>query len=161
MKCFDHPDADAAGLCPRCNRGLCHGCVARFSPMMCEPCFVTNNRDVAMRTAIRLAVTFLAFAGGVALGASQAQTRAPIESGLVMGAALVCLLWGWFFSGDRSSQSSFFVALSPLGWCIFLFFRLVFAGVVGLFAAPWGIVTGVIELVRIRRTRREIRAGMI
>ncbi|MGH8046727.1 MAG: hypothetical protein ACREKL_05740, partial [Chthoniobacterales bacterium] len=28
MKCFTHSQADAAGICKSCGRGLCHECVA-------------------------------------------------------------------------------------------------------------------------------------
>jgi hypothetical protein len=27
MKCFNHKDVDAVGICKNCNRGLCHDCL--------------------------------------------------------------------------------------------------------------------------------------
>ena len=28
MRCFNHPDTEAAGICKVCQKGLCHGCAA-------------------------------------------------------------------------------------------------------------------------------------
>lgn len=31
MKCFNHADADAVGICKHCMRGLCHACASERS----------------------------------------------------------------------------------------------------------------------------------
>ena len=38
MKCFYHPDLEAAATCQRCGKGLCHACAAKHSPCLCDEC---------------------------------------------------------------------------------------------------------------------------
>ena len=38
MKCFYHPDLEAAATCQRCGKGLCHACAAKRSPCLCDEC---------------------------------------------------------------------------------------------------------------------------
>ena len=30
MKCYNHPDVDALGICKNCNKGLCKGCLTEI-----------------------------------------------------------------------------------------------------------------------------------
>lgn len=151
MRCFQHPDADAAALCPKCQKGLCHVCASQFAPMSCEQCFGSHNRRVAFHHVGRLIMTAVAFAGGTAFFASQhlPDRFYPVT----MGAAAVAMLWGWMTIADYSSRGTIVVA-SPGLWLVFAMIKLVLSGFVGLVAAPIGIGNSVVQLFLVARTRR-------
>jgi hypothetical protein len=154
MKCFQHADADAAALCPQCQKGLCHACASQFAPMSCEACFAGYNRRVVVHHAGRLFLTAAVFASGAAFFASQPHPDRAFPA--MMGAAFVSMLWGWITITEHSSRGSTIVA-TPGMWLLFAMIKLLFSGFVGLVAAPVGIVNAIVQIVRVVRARRALR----
>lgn len=156
MKCFQHADADAAALCPRCQKGLCHACASQFAPMSCAACFAGHNRRVVVHHVGRLFLTAAVFAGATAFFASQAHPDRAFPA--IMGAAFVSMLWGWITITEHSSRVWTIVA-SPGLWLLFAMIKLLLSGFVGLVAAPFGIMNGIVQIVRVIRARRALRSG--
>lgn len=156
MKCFQHAEIDAAALCPGCQKGLCHACASQFAPMSCEACFAAHNRSVVVRHAGRLFLTAAVFAGATAFFASQPHPDRAFPA--LMGGAFVSIIWGWITITERSSRGSTIVA-SPGVWLLFAMIKLLLSGFVGLVAAPFGIVNGIFQIVRVIRARRALRSG--
>ena len=47
MKCFYHPDRDAAGLCPECGKAACHDCLKEVDGgILCKGCIAQRLKEV-------------------------------------------------------------------------------------------------------------------
>jgi hypothetical protein len=73
-----------------------------------------------------------------------------------MGAVFTCMLWGWLTISEHASRSITIVG-SPGAWLFFAMIKLFVSGFVGLVAAPFGIVNGIVQIVRVLRARRRLR----
>jgi hypothetical protein len=153
VKCFQGPSVDAVGLCPQCGKGLCHPCASRFSSMVCESCCLTANRSKAREIYVRLTVTVLLLLGTAIFMGTQ---HVPRTYGPISGAILVCLYWGAKYMGARSVEDRVRATLHPIAGLVEMLVRMAMAGIIGVFAAPLGIASSIIELSRVRRTVREI-----
>lgn len=154
MNCFHHPDSPAVAMCPGCDRGVCHPCATRFAPALCESCVVSNNRRVAGRCIVRLAITFLLVAAPLALAVFQDDLG--LLPALGVAGVLVAVYWGWTFLSERSPRDSV-VVMAPVVLLVFIAVRFIAACAIGLFVAPWGIFKSIRELVTIKRTGHDIR----
>jgi hypothetical protein len=145
---------DAAALCNECQQGLCHACASHFTLMSCASCFARHNRSVALHHAGRLFLTVLVFGGVAAFFRSQ--PHSDRLSPLMMGAVFTCMLWGWITITEHASRR-FTIVGSPGVWLFLAIIKLSVSGFVGLVAAPFGIVNGIVQIVRVLRARRAVR----
>ena len=49
MKCFYHPDREAAATCKDCGKGLCQECAAVYSPCSCPECVERKAKEKQIR----------------------------------------------------------------------------------------------------------------
>jgi predicted PurR-regulated permease PerM len=122
--------------------------------MLCELCCLATNRRRAGEIRFRLAVTTILLVGTTTLVG--VQQHVPRSYALLAGAIVVCLYWGSKLVAPSSTADEVRDALHPVAGLIGGLFKVVLAGVVGVFAAPAGIALSVVELVQIRRTIRAI-----
>jgi hypothetical protein len=164
MKCFFHNGRDATATCPMCGRALCVSCTARFSRILCEPCLLRSNEDLARGHRKRLLVTVVLGVAGVVLFSGPMrrmpagvapQTVAILLASLVLPMAY----WGWL-ALTRHLPRVLLIMPIPF-WLVFGVVRVLLSVVVGLFAAPWGIRSSIQELAKIRTTARAVRMGLI
>ena len=46
MKCYNHPERDAVGMCSVCGKFLCKECVDKHSPIMCNECYENSLQNI-------------------------------------------------------------------------------------------------------------------
>lgn len=57
MKCANHPDTDAIGLCTSCQRALCPECQIGDGEVLCGHCLVAHNQAVTSHFYKQLAIS--------------------------------------------------------------------------------------------------------
>jgi hypothetical protein len=164
MKCFFHTPTDATATCQTCGRGLCAPCTARFTLVLCEACLLQHNQALARNHVKRLALSVALYVAGVTLFCV-ALRGAPVSTAqagqaIVIGALLFPVAyWGWQFLSRKLPQA---ILIMPIPfWVVFGGVRLLLATAIGLIAAPLGITASIRELVRIRRTARDVELRLI
>ena len=46
MKCYDHEDRDAVGICVSCKKGLCRDCAIEYDgKLYCKDCFDIADKN--------------------------------------------------------------------------------------------------------------------
>jgi hypothetical protein len=134
--------------------------------MVCEPCFLAQNRKRASEIRARLRISGVLFVGIPALlfGAlyvllrviAECQDPLPWGYAPIVGAIVVCLYWGNMPMGRPSLEDRIRDELHPGAALFGGLIRLVLAGILGVFAAPVGIASSFAELARIRQTLRDV-----
>jgi len=165
MKCFSHPDGDAAAQCKSCSRGLCHSCAQRFSLMMCEGCILQHNGSVARSMYVRLIGTGILF---VLLSWLFLTMKPPtLEQGqyftfavsrLLIALIFAFALWGWDFL-DRHTRH--LVSASLPVWVFYFLFKFMLSIVIGIIVGPYQIYRMVKEIRTARQTANGIANGAI
>jgi hypothetical protein len=162
MKCSMHEIADATATCQDCGRGLCAPCTSRFDRVSCQTCLLSHNDLVEKRMYLGLAMTVIIFAGatwfisGLAGGADFDFGR--LGKAAFLGLMLAFTYWGWRFLSERGPRVMF---ASPPMWAIYLFCKLIFAYVIGIFVGPYQIYRMHQQIALVRRTRMQIQQGLI
>jgi hypothetical protein len=159
MKCTFHLAEDASAICPGCSRALCGPCAQKFTVVLCPPCLQVQNRAIASGHWTKLISTALLFGGAIFFLRSLGGPKPPPLQLLAMTAALPCLYWGWHWMSEGTSRS--ILLLSPGLWLIRGVFKLVFAAILGVVAAPVGIIRSVLELIKIRRTTAWLNRSLL
>lgn len=151
MKCANHPDTDAIGLCTACQRALCPACQIGDREVLCSDCLVAHNQAVAGHFYKQLAMS-----GGI-LAASLfflSQTALTWDRIVVGALALTFLPFGW------STLSCFFHSGSgyyhPLMRFISLAAHLVFSAMLGWLVGPWQIYKAIREILKAREVNLAI-----
>ena len=119
MKCYNHPEIDAVGLCKSCGLGLCHECVSEVGTSIscknrCEADVAALNELVQrgrtayqktsgtyLRSGIFILLLGLVF---LLIGIASSINSQPNYFLLITGALFIC--WGisYFFSARRFGQ---------------------------------------------------------
>lgn len=145
MKCANHPDTDAIGLCTTCQRALCPACQIGDREVSCRDCLVAHNQAVVGHFYKQLAIS------GAILAASLfflSQTALTWDRIVIGALALTFLPFGW------SALSRFFHSGSdyyhPLMRFISLSAHLVFSAMLGWLVGPWQIYKAIREILKAR-----------
>ena len=112
MKCFNHPEVDAVGLCKSCARGLCHHCISEVGTSV--SCKNRCEADVAALNELLL----------------RGRTAYQKTSGTYLRSGVFILLLGAVFlligiSSIVNSQPNYFLLVTGvlfIGWGISYFF---------------------------------------
>lgn len=145
MKCFHHPDVDAVGTCPDCNRALCRECAGRYSVPICDQCNearlkrdkVLVYRNISIMAALFLIPFFLT----------------PLHAGnipglIVLGFVFAGLPWGW--SALNRITPNIFLIMPIIGWVIYFIVKLWLSLLIGVFVMPFKIYSIVKEFQKFR-----------
>lgn len=161
MKCFAHPESDAAGTCQHCGRGLCPACSQRFTLPLCESCLLKHNRSVAARMALGLTSTVVLFVAVTYLlgrmSDGHGHTLGYGKSWLP-GLLLAFTYWGWRFLSERAPRLTMG---SGVVWLVYFMIKFIAAYLIGIIVGPYQIVRMARQLYITRKTRREIAGGLI
>lgn len=151
MKCANHPDTDAVGLCTGCQRAVCPDCQIGDREVLCRACLVAHNQAVAEHFYKQLAIS------GAILAASLyflSQTALTWDRIVIGALALTFLPFGW------STLSRFFHSGSgyyhPLMRLISVSAHLAFSAMLGWLVGPWAIYKAIREILKAREANLAI-----
>ena len=152
MKCFFHNDRDAAAVCQGCGRCLCPDCVSGHSKVSCADCLIRRNNSARKQIYISLATATIIFAVVVFTLPGLKVSRAlvldfSISWKLALGA--VFTYFGWkFLSGRRN-----YIFIGNLSfWFFYIFFKLAFSFIVGLFIGPFRVFQMIREILLLNKS---------
>lgn len=151
MKCANHLDTDAIGLCSACQRAVCPACQIGERDMLCRACLVAHNEAVAGYFYKQLAISGLILAGSLFVLSQMTLTWDQIVAGAL---AMTFLPFGW------SALSRFFHSGSgyyhPLTRFISLSAHLLFSAMLGWLVGPWQIYKAIRETIAARQANQAI-----
>ncbi len=143
MKCANHPDTDAIGLCTGCQRALCPDCQIGEREALCSGCLVAHNQAVAGHFYKQLAISGVILAASLFFLSRAALTWEQVVIGAL---ALTFLPFGW------SALSRFFDSgggyYHPLTRFFSLTVHLVFSAMLGWLVGPWQIYKATREILK-------------
>lgn len=145
MKCFTHTQADAVGLCPQCQRGICSVC-AHDVGGFCPSCFRAGLSE-ELAHARRRTVGVWIFTGLVTAIATIAAFSSMSQNGVaailyipLAFAASWCFFWGWASVWNWFRRQGFWVAGS---WFVVLIIIGLAFEVLIMIAIAIGAFTGI------------------
>jgi hypothetical protein len=96
MKCYNHQNVDAVGVCKNCRKGICHDCLTDVgNGIACTDSCITEVTDInrklmRQRNGAKLGPFFLILAGLLLF--SKTHELGWFNTGLVM--SIILILWG-------------------------------------------------------------------
>ena len=143
MKCANHPQQDAVGLCNECGRGVCPECQVGDSLVLCAPCLVSHNRQVMRHFFLQLAMS-----GGLFLAALSFVNQGTFS---LWNKLEVCLMAA-FFPFGWSALSRFFSPgggyWHPMMRWVSLLGHAATAAAIGWVVGPYQIYKAIREITR-------------
>ena len=153
MKCFFHNDRDATAVCQDCGKCLCTECVPRVSKVSCVDCLIRHNNAARKQIYSSLATAVIIFVVVIFALTDLKVSRAlvldfSISWKLALGA--VFTYFGWkFLSGRRN-----YIFIGNLSfWFFYIFFKLAFSFMVGLFIGPLRVFQMIREILLLNKSR--------
>lgn len=145
MKCANHPETDAAGLCTGCQRALCPACQIGEHEVLCSACLIAHNQSVTRYFYKQLAISAVLLVGGLTF---LSKAALPWNEIVTLSLALTFLPFGW------SALSRFFPSgndyTHPLTRFISLATHLAVSAVLGWVVGPWQIAKAIREILKAR-----------
>ena len=153
MRCANHLDRDAIGLCTGCGIALCPSCRASDEVAMCGNCLTCHNKEVIHHFGLRVAGSFGLFLLALGLVSS-------IE--LAWAQKLAICLMAAFFPFGWSALSRVFASGEhyPLG-LMRVFALLSHASVsalLGWIVGPYQLIKGIREILKARQANASVQS---
>jgi hypothetical protein len=151
MKCFFHNDRDATAVCQDCGKCLCKECIPRVSKVSCVDCLIRRNNSARRQIYISLATAVIIFVVVISMLTDLKVSRTLVLDFSISWKLALCASFtysGWkFLSGRRN-----YIFIGNLSfWFIYIFTKLVFSFVVGLFVGPLRIFQMIREILLLNK----------
>ena len=141
MKCYNHPHKDAIAQCSDCGKGLCEECATKWKPPTCDDCMknYVNNELSSVNSELMFYV-ILSIVGGVAGGLLALQGKHVSLSTNIFGIFYLAICFPIYVAGWKwlNKITDYFIFLGTIKfWLIYIFIKLCFSAIVGIFALPY------------------------
>lgn len=154
MKCANHPDTDAVGICQGCGSALCPECRAGDDFLICAPCLVRHNKRVMRQFGIEVAISasLLFFAATFLIGTPMSASHKVLFS--LMAAFLP---FGWSALSRYFSAGSEFT--NPMVRLTAFSAHFIGAALLGIVVGPPRIFKAVREILVARKANAAVKSG--
>lgn len=130
MNCFYHMETESIASCRGCGRALCSQCANALSRNYCRECIEEVAKKKKNKAVNELAVAFIFFA--VAFFYSG---NATMLYRILYGLLAMVVYFGWLTTKTITGNIS--ISASPLGWLLYITFRIMLATMIGIFVFPY------------------------
>jgi pheromone shutdown protein TraB len=151
MKCFFHNDRDATAICQDCGRCLCPECIPRLPKVSCVDCLIRRNDSARKQIYSSLATAIIIFTVVIFM-----LTDLKVSKNMILDYSLSWKLalsasftyFGWKFLSGRKN----YIFIGNLSfWFFYIFTKLAFSFVVGLFVGPLSIYQMIREILHLNK----------
>ena len=152
MKCFFHNDRAATAICQDCGRCLCPECIPRLPKVSCVDCLTRHNYSAREQIYSSMATAVIIFVVVIfMLYDLRVSKNMVLDYSLSWELALSASFtyFGWkFLSGRRN-----YIFIGNLSfWFFYIFTKLAFSFVVGLFVGPLRIYQMIREILLLNKS---------
>lgn len=153
MRCKNHPEVEAVGICKDCGAALCGACNASAEGMLCAGCLVSHNRKVMREFGIEVAMSV-----GLFVVALSFMAGSGIETTKLL---IICLMaaflpFGWGALSRYFSSGSEYI--HPVTRLMSLSFHLVVSAFLGIFVGPPRIYRAIREITKARAANATVKS---
>ena len=137
MKCYNHPQKDAIAQCSDCGKGLCEECATKWKPPTCDDCMknYVDNEMSSLNGELMIYIG-IAIAGAIFGGILGNGTHSnPLGLIIMYAFCFPFYFAGWKWLNKITDHFAFFGTAKF--WLIYIAIKLVFSGMVGVFALPY------------------------
>lgn len=146
MKCTNHPETDAVGVCQGCGISVCQQCKASLEGVLCDSCLASDNSGVMRQFMIELAISGGLFVLALSLVIG---VEMPVTNKLMLCLMAAFLPFGWGALSRFFTTGSEFA--NPVTSIMALSMHLAGAAMLGILVGPPRIYKAIREIMKARQ----------